>query len=131
MKIDRRGTGRRGEEIAADHLRERGYRIVASNYTTRRGEIDLVAEKSGEIVFVEVRFRRSEAHGTPAESVDYRKRRKLIRTALDYLSKHRLGDHPCRFDLIALTAGTDGSTDLLHIENAFDGNGRPTGGWSG
>ncbi|MFH1680814.1 MAG: ribonuclease HII, partial [Candidatus Eisenbacteria bacterium] len=103
-KADRRRTGERGEETAARHLEGRGYRIRARNYRTRRGEIDLVAERGREIVFVEVRFRRSEAYGVPAETVDGRKRLRIARAAAAYLVEHGLTERPCRFDLVALTA---------------------------
>ena len=63
------GTGRAGEAAAAAHLRRSGYKIVARNYRVREGEIDIVAEHSGDLVFVEVKARRSGAFGKPEESL--------------------------------------------------------------
>ncbi|MBM3320182.1 MAG: YraN family protein [Candidatus Eisenbacteria bacterium] len=127
----RRRMGARGEEIAARHLEGRGFRIRARNYQTRRGEIDLVAERGRWIVFVEVRLRRSEAFGSPAETVGPRKRRRLASAAAAFLVEHGLAERPCRFDIIALSDPAGGPEEILHIENAFDRDGRPTGCWSG
>jgi putative endonuclease len=123
--------GARGEEIAARHLEGRGFRIRARNYRTRRGEIDLVAERGRTIVFIEVRFRRSEAFGSPAETVGPRKRRRIVSAAAAFLVEHGLAERPCRFDVIAVTGPAAGPEEILHIENAFDRDGRPTGCWSG
>jgi len=131
MSGDRRSRGQAAEERAARYLERRGYRLLSRNYRTRRGEIDLIAEQRGEIVFVEVRSRADERHGSPAESVDWRKRRKLIRAAQAYLFEIGGGDHPCRFDVITLVTESAGiGEQVLHYENAFDGEGRPTGAWS-
>jgi putative endonuclease len=126
----RRKAGIRGEEAAARHLLSRGYRIRDRNFRTRRGEIDLIAERGREVVFVEVRYRKSEEFGGPAASVDWRKRRRIVLAARVYLAMCGLAERPCRFDLIAITPGPGGSARIEHLENAFDGSGAPTGGWS-
>jgi putative endonuclease len=94
-------AGDRGEERAARFLECRGLRIVARNYRTRQGEIDLVAMDGHVLVFVEVRMRASARFGGGAESVDYRKRSRLVAAARHYLM--RLGREPaCRFDVVSL-----------------------------
>lgn len=130
MTADRRKTGDRGEETAARYLRRAGYRIVARNFRTRRGEIDLVAERGEWIVFVEVRYREREDYGSAAASVGPRKRRRLVLAASEYLARHGLADRPARFDMIALSPGGGRGGKITHFENAFDRDGRPTGSWS-
>ena len=94
-------AGDRGEERAARFLQARGLRIVARNYRTRQGEIDLVAMDGAVLVFVEVRMRASAGFGDGAESVDHRKRRRIEAAARHYLM--RLGREPaCRFDVVSL-----------------------------
>ncbi len=91
---------RRGEDAAAAALRERGYRIVARNVRLRRGELDIIAEDHGTLVFVEVKTRRSRAYGTPAEAVTPAKRRALATLALAYLGRRGLCGRACRFDVV-------------------------------
>jgi putative endonuclease len=100
------------EALAARHLESLGYRLVARNVRSRRGELDLVARDGKVLCFVEVRLRRTPA--LAAESVDARKQRSLIRAAQQYLAANRL-DVPCRFDVV--TVSRDGVPTLLR--NAF------------
>ena len=110
--------GKRGEQLAVDYLRRRGYRVVETNYRTRRGEIDIICEHRGCIVFVEVKTRRSMAFGRPEEAVNDRKRRKMLLTASRYLSERPRPDGvDCRFDVI--TVMEDGKLTLEHIQDAF------------
>lgn len=125
--MEKTEIGRQGEEYAARYLARIGYRIVGNNYRAKRGEIDLVAVDGEELVFVEVRFRSSIEFGTPAETVDWRKRRRLIGAARDYLARAGRIDAPCRFDVIGLTAAGEGAVEVEHHKNAFDADGRPTG----
>ena len=85
------------------------------NYRSRRGEIDLIMRDARTLVFVEVRFRASTRFGTPAESVDVRKQRKLAATAAHYLQSNQT-NLPCRFDVIALS----GTNHIDWIRNAFN-----------
>jgi len=102
------------EQLACDYLQRQGLALVARNYRCRRGEIDLVMREARTLVFVEVRFRRSERFGTAAETVDIHKQRRLAATAAHYLQHHpnRLA---CRFDVLAL--GVGGRVDW--IKDAF------------
>ena len=98
---DKRAAGRDAEDVALARLRRRGLRLLERNYRTRRGEIDLVMRDGDTIVFVEVRYRGDASHGSAAETVDRRKRAKLIAAAQFYLQQKRWR-HACRFDVVAL-----------------------------
>lgn len=115
--------GRRGEELAAGHLRRRGYRILATNARSRLGEIDIVAEAPGgecPLVFVEVKTRRSAAFGSPLEAVGPDKQRRLARLAEAWRQEHpELAHRPCRLDVIGITLPRDGEPVIEHIEAAF------------
>ena len=81
MSAFRQRIGRRGEELARRHLEANGYHVLEANYRTREGEIDLVAEQDGALVFVEVRTRTGTTIGTPEESVTPTKRAHLVAAA--------------------------------------------------
>lgn len=115
----RRDTGRRGEDLAEAHLRARRYRILARNWRTRGGELDLVAEDRGVVVFVEVRTRQGRRFGGPLESVDARKRLRLGRLAAEFLRRHRLEDRVARFDVIGVDWRRE-EPSIEHVERAFD-----------
>ena len=117
--MNRAERGRGGEDIAWDHLRRAGYTLVERNARTRFGEIDLVVERRGTIVFVEVRSRTTARFGSALESVDRRKRRRLALLAADYLAHRRLEDRRARFDVIAIE-WQDGAPTIEHVENAFE-----------
>ncbi|HUJ79517.1 MAG TPA: YraN family protein [Nitrospiria bacterium] len=116
MLNDPQRFGRESEGEAARHLQRAGYRIVARNYRTPFGEIDLVAYDGAMLAFVEVKARRSERFGAPHEAVTAEKRRRLTRAALAYLARVRperdgpggadRGEPPpCRFDLVIIERG--------------------------
>lgn len=110
-----------GEERAAEYLLRKGFTLIARNYRSRYGEIDLIVEDRTYLVFVEVKLRRSARYGTPAEYVTRSKQEKLRSTALLYLQSHP-GDKQPRFDVIELYAPRGTATDpvpIHHIENAF------------
>ncbi len=114
-----KGIGAHGEELAAKHLVASGYRLLDRNWRWRQGEIDLVAEKDGEIVFVEVKARRSHAFGSPEEAVTRAKQRKLVQTAQAYLARRGSQDVRWRIDVIALDLNALGEVIRLeHLENA-------------
>lgn len=109
--------GEQAEAIALDHLRKHGLRLLERNYRCRNGEIDLIMDDSGTLVFVEVRFRSLSSFGGALESVDARKRGRIIRTASHYLSRHR-GAQPTRFDVIAI-APNQQRLDIDWVQDAF------------
>ena len=94
--------GNLGESLAREELVSSGYAILATRYRTRFGEIDIVAEEVGTIVFVEVKARQSARYGTAAETIGPRKRRRIAAMALDYLAKTNQLTTPCRFDVVAI-----------------------------
>ncbi len=113
--------GRWGEGLAANFLREKGFRIQAANWSCRFGELDLVAEDGQYLCFVEVKLRKSAAYGTAGAAVDRRKQAKLRTTAELYLAAHPTGFQP-RFDVIEIYAPQGVETlrpQLNHITNAF------------
>jgi putative endonuclease len=115
-------TGRMGERVAADFLKEKGYRILERNFTVRRGEIDIVAFNDGGLVFVEVRSRRHTGLRDPAESVDRRKQKRVIKAAQCYIARRRVrSDTVCpRFDVISVRFDpSGGAPTIAHIRNAF------------
>ncbi len=117
---DRNTTGAAWERAARRHLEAAGLRLLSANERYSVGEIDLVMEDRGSIVFVEVRYRGSDAFGGSALSVDAHKQRKLVRAAECFLAANQaLARKPCRFDVIAI----DGSAEpprVQWIRNAFD-----------
>ena len=117
-RSEHRDLGEEGERLAAQFLRRRGYRVLERNYRTRNGEIDIICEYRGSIVFVEVKTRTNLAFGQPEEAVDARKQKKMVEMARSYLSQKSLsGKIDCRFDVVAILDGTRRS--VKHIEDAF------------
>jgi putative endonuclease len=117
--------GRRGEREAEKFLKRLGYRIIARSQRSRLGEIDLVAVDGRTIVFVEVKTRRSDQAGHPAEAVGPAKQQQLTRVALGYLRRHDLLEYAARFDVVAITWSADSRRPTIeHIKNAFEPPGR-------
>ncbi|HQK99533.1 MAG TPA: YraN family protein [Smithellaceae bacterium] len=112
-------AGRAGEKAAADYLLKNGYTILSRNYRCPAGELDIVAREKKEIVFVEVKARKSHVRGYPEQAVGFRKQKKMSQLALWYLQEHQLLDRPARFDVVAVTLLADGPQIRL-IRNAFD-----------
>jgi putative endonuclease len=102
MTRQRQRLGKSGEDLAVAELERRGYAILARRYRTRHGEIDVVARDGDTIVFIEVKTRTSAEFGTAAEAVTPYKQRRLVSMAGDYVTRQRLLDRPCRFDVIAV-----------------------------
>ena len=98
----RQELGLLGEDLAVRELERRGYAILARRYRTRFGEIDIVAEDRGVVVFVEVKARRNARYGSAVEAVSWWKQRRISTMALDYLSRTRRPNVPCRFDVVAI-----------------------------
>jgi putative endonuclease len=109
-----RALGFAAEARAAEYLQRKGYRVVDRNWTCRGGEIDLVCEHGDTLVFVEVRARSDDAHGTPLETVVDLKRRRLVRAAEIYLHVKKQWERACRFDVVAVAGDA-----IEHVEDAF------------
>jgi putative endonuclease len=119
MSLQRKEVGARGEKLAADFLKKRGYRILQKNFRCREGEIDIIAQKDECIVFVEVRTKKSTAFGTPEESVTLAKREKLISLANTYIQDYDKPPQSWRIDVVAVELTPDNRVSRLeHIENA-------------
>ena len=116
--MSRAETGKKAEDLAAEHLRSRGMTVIERNFRAKVGEIDLVVQDGEEMVFVEVRARASRDFGGAAASVDASKRRKVVRAARVWLAA-RGWDGPCRFDVVAVEGGR-----LEHIPAAFEADSR-------
>jgi putative endonuclease len=115
-----RGVGQRGEGLAIRALKHAGYEVLDRNFRTPVGEIDIVGREKGVLCFIEVKWRRDDTMGHPAEAVTREKQRRLARTAQWYLAKNpRLGG-PARFDVVAIL---DDSEDpkVEIIRDAFFG----------
>jgi putative endonuclease len=116
--------GRRAEELAAALLEKKGYRILVRNWRRPEGELDLVADDAGTCVFVEVRSRTGDAQGHPLETVNLRKRARVVRAARLFLDAEPVGASGYRFDVVGIVFGEDGSPrECLHVVDAFDTHG--------
>ncbi|MFZ2950403.1 MAG: YraN family protein [Desulfuromonadaceae bacterium] len=117
-----KGTGELGEEVAANFMIARGYRIVERNFRCKGGEVDIIARDPGDksLVFVEVKARTGLSYGVPQLAVTPFKQRQISKAALTWLSKNKLHDHNARFDVIAILLHTGGQHAIDHIKNAFD-----------
>ena len=104
-------SGAQAEDLACAHLERAGLRLLTRNYRCPQGEVDLVMDDHDALVFVEVRYRRSSAFGTPAETVDRRKQARLLAAAGHYLLTHA-ADRACRFDVVAVS-GRDARIEWL------------------
>jgi putative endonuclease len=120
-----RELGRLAESIAAAFLRMRGYAILATNYSYRRNEIDIVAQTGGRVVFVEVKCRSGRGYGLPREAVGTEKRRRIVRAARGFLAERALSDARTRFDVIEVRIERGGlSLTIEHLVGAFGADGR-------
>ncbi|WP_026470997.1 YraN family protein [Alkanindiges illinoisensis] len=97
--------GAQAEDAAASFLQQQGYQLVAQNFNTRFGEIDLIVQRADQLVFVEVRQRKANSLVSALESITLAKQRKIIRAAQGFLQQHQqYYNNDCRFDVIALTS---------------------------
>jgi len=122
MTDPRRGLGRRGEALAVAELERHGYTIRRRNWRCSEGEIDVVAEHDGWLVFVEVRTRRGRELGTPEASITAAKRARLIRVAQSYLSEFEPEESDWRIDVVAVELKKSGKLVRIEVyENAVRG----------
>ena len=112
--------GAYGEGVALDFLKEQGFKIRERNFKTKLGEIDIVAEESGTICFIEVKTRKSFAQGDPVEAISKNKQFKLSQMALNYLMEKKLDNKDARFDVVSIMIDTQGRKRIEIIKNAFD-----------
>ena len=119
MADPRHELGRHGEDLAARHLREQGYQIVARNLVNAVGELDLVVQRGELLVVVEVKTRGQNGR-SPAEAVNFRKRRKLTQTAALFLKSRKWQNRPTRFDVVEVVCQPGASPVIHHIPHAFE-----------
>ncbi len=114
--MDRQLLGMEAERNAENWLVAQGLQLVQRNLRCRLGEIDLIMTDGETLIFIEVRRRKSRCFGGAATSVDWRKQRKILRTARFFLAGNPGWSHyPCRFDIIAF----EGNEAPLWYRNAF------------
>ena len=129
MPTPRSLRGAYGERVARQHMEGLGYAILQTNYRCRWGEVDIVAQQDGTLVFVEVRTKQHLTFGTPQESVTQRKMDRLVATAQTYLQEHgpesgqdtQLTTPHWRIDVIAVLLAPNGAVaEVQHIPNAIE-----------
>lgn len=111
--------GIKGENLAVTFLKEKGYRIIARNYRTSLGEIDVIAQDGNTLVFIEVKTRTDELFGRPFEAVNKKKRHKMKNVALLYMKRYER-NFPVRFDVVSIFYKANGKKEIEHIMDAFE-----------
>lgn len=118
MVDDRKILGSAGEKLSAAYLKNKGYEIVATNWTCRIGEIDLIAKANGVLAICEVKARRSSRFGNPLEAITPRKQAKLRKLGEYYWNFATDRSLTVRFDVVSIL-WTGESAQIDHIEDAF------------
>jgi putative endonuclease len=119
MEDSRKALGSKGDELAVQYLKKKGYKVIEKNYHCQGGEIDLIAREGDTLVFVEIKARSSLDFGLPQDAVDRFKQKKICRAATAYLAEHRLSeDIAARFDVVAVRL-TPSGPDIELIKDAF------------
>lgn len=113
---EKRKIGNIGEEMVAQYLLDRGYRILARNYLKPYGEVDIIAFKDDIVCFVEVKTRKSTKYGYPREAVNYYKQQRIARASQAYLVENNMTDYIMRFDVAEVFTV---SRKINYIENAY------------
>lgn len=114
-------VGKRGEDIASEYLRKNGYRILERNFKKPWGEIDIICDFNGAIIFVEVKTQNKNNRFfiRPEENITPFKQRQLIKSAKAYLAYKKRLSHEWQIDVIAVELGTDSGTEIRHLKNAI------------
>ena len=114
--MNKRETGSKYEESAAEYLKSKGYIIEYRNYRDRYGEIDIIARQNSTLVFIEVKYRSTSSAGNPLESITAHKQRQIRSAALSYMryKRYNLEAMNIRFDCIGILGN-----EINHVENAF------------
>ena len=119
MTMQKQAFGQWGEETAAAYLEAKGYTILARNFHTAHGEIDIVASKAAGLIFIEVKTRSSHTFAYPEDSVTQRKQAHLLSAASDYIQTHPESGESWQFDVIAIERKPTGSPEIVHFENVI------------
>ena len=111
--------GIEAEKKAFSYLKRQGFTLISRNYHSPYGELDLIVENDETLVFVEVRYRKNSHYGSPQDTVDFRKQKKLRATAEYFLQRApKASQKACRFDIVTFTGHLD-SNHINWIKNAF------------
>ncbi len=116
--MDKRKLGQKGEKAAVRYLKKNKYKILETNYRTKLGEIDIIARNREYIIFVEVKTRTDGQMLEPRFSVDYKKRRRILRTASCYMNQFKSNLQP-RFDIAEVIVNERGEISINYLDNAF------------
>lgn len=121
--MDKIKLGKLGESYAENFLVSQNYQIIKKNFHSRYGEIDIIALDEEEVVFIEVKARSSIKFGSPEEAVDYRKRSKIIKTALCFINTNpKKYSSNLRIDVIAVELGSNYKLNCIkHFKNILNG----------
>lgn len=120
VTTEQRATGDAFEDAALRHMQRAGLRLVARNFNTRHGELDLVMRDREVLVFAEVRYRKRGSFGDAAASITASKKNRLVSAARLFLQAHPQSAHrPCRFDVLAFDGSPD-AADCTWLRAAFD-----------
>ncbi len=119
MSRARQFVGTLGEQAACAALEAKGYRVLSRNYRVRGGELDIVCEREGTLVFCEVKTRTSAVFGAGEESVTSAKQRRLRKLALEFMQREGVRAREIRFDVIAIDVADGLVSELRHLEAAF------------
>jgi len=118
MITPKRLLGDQGEQAVAQWLIEHGFVILARNYQTRLGEVDIIATKGEVVAFIEVKTRKS-AYFPISNTITYTKQKRITRAATSFILKNKIQNRVLRFDVAAVTNQISGAYDISYIENAF------------
>lgn len=117
MSGARKQTGKDGENTAVEYLKKKGYTILHTNYFTRYGEIDIIAEIGTTLVFCEVKTRRSTHFGKPHDNITRRKIRHLMSAVQEFLLKHSYKSHKYSLDVLSVMMLPQASPTIRHFQN--------------
>jgi putative endonuclease len=115
----RQAVGAYGERLAERHLTEQGLVVLARNWRCADGEVDLILRDGDDVVFCEVKTRRSARFGTPAEAIGFAKVARLRRLAARWLAESAAHPREVRFDVVAVLPQASGAAQVEHVRAAF------------
>ena len=116
---EKKELGRKGEDLALQFLKKKGYRIIEKNYVCKMGEMDIIAKEKDILAFIEVKTRTSTTFGPPQLAVNPKKQSQMSKVALHFLKEKKLEDAKARFDVVAILLGQKGA-EIELIRDAFD-----------
>lgn len=118
-KTNKQITGKQGEDIAAEFLESKGIRVLERNYQFQKEEIDIIAYNGRQIIFAEVKTRRSTVFGEPEDAVTDKKKKSMYNVAEAWLYERKMDGAPVRFDIISIVLLSGKDPRIRHFEGAF------------